>query len=209
MGGGTGAFYFYLNKKTTAQKQNITITKPVPVAEISEKPIPSASLPDKKKARIKTAVPDSVISFLSAYGLESFAIKFQQAQANNNFTDIRDTIFDQTGYQLIKLNTLSNLIRKKYDILSSIDQDNQTPEFYLFWRPRLKIIKFYSGYRGEEISDLQKLLAEFHLYNYNIDGIVGQIIMKSVKIFQTQNNLPVTGFPDPETIFLLANTDKR
>jgi general secretion pathway protein A len=214
MVGGTGAFYFYLNKnKTTTGRQNIIVPKPVPTAKTSKNQIPVpatiASATENKEAGIKYSVPDSVISFFSAYGLESFAIGFHQAQTKNNLKDIRDTIFDQTGLQLIKLDNISSPVREKYDILSSIHHDSQTPVFYLFWKPWLKIKKFYSGFRGEEISDLQKLLAKFHLYNYDIDGIVGQIMVKSVKEFQRQHHLPVTGFPDPETIFLLSNINKK
>jgi len=207
MGRGT-ALYLFLNKKEPAvQTQDIIVTQPDSVPETSKEPLPIASMTDNKESEVKYSVPDSVMSFLSAYGLDSFAVEFQQAQAKNNLKDIRNTIFDQTGLQIIKLNNISSPVREKYDILSSIHPDNQTPQFYLFWKPWIIIVKFYSGFRGKEISDLQKLLVNAHLYDYTVDGIVGQIMTKSVRMFQRQNNLPVTGFPDPETIFLLANTN--
>ncbi|MBU2456025.1 MAG: peptidoglycan-binding protein, partial [Proteobacteria bacterium] len=186
---------------------------------IIEKPADSAILPDNKDNPAaatmvqpptpETIVTASVASFLSAYGLESYSLQFQQALNQKNLHDIRDTIFDQTGLHLIKLDTVTPPVRGNFDILSSIDPAGQKTEFYLFWKPWLKIVKFYAGYRGEEIRELQKLLSKVHLYDYNIDGIVGQIIMKSVKEFQRQNNLQVTGFPGPETIFMLANRDPR
>jgi len=211
MGGGTLFFYYYSDKKETASVKND--------AAIIEKPADSAILPDNKDNPAaatmvqpptpETIVTASVASFLSAYGLESYSLQFQQALNQKNLHDIRDTIFDQTGLHLIKLDTVTPPVRGNFDILSSIDPAGQKTEFYLFWKPWLKIVKFYAGYRGEEIRELQKLLSKVHLYDYNIDGIVGQIIMKSVKEFQRQNNLQVTGFPGPETIFMLANRDPR
>lgn len=209
MGGGITFFYVHSARKAPSVARKIVVAP--------EEKVKPAILPDTKiKIQGKpilieneTVVTDSVTSFLSAYGLDSFSTQFQQALNQKKLSDIKDLIFDQTGYQLITLNTIPPFVREKFDVLSSVDPDTQKTECYLFWKPWLKIIKFYSGYRGEEISDLQTLLLKINLYHYNIDGIVGQIIMKSVKEFQRNSNLPVTGFPDPETIFLMANTDKK
>ncbi|NOX35446.1 MAG: AAA family ATPase [Deltaproteobacteria bacterium] len=202
-GAGTAFFYYHSSnkKKKATKKSNIAIV---------QNPVSNTLLKNNKdnKKKIKTFVADSVASFLSAYGLESFSIQFQQALNRKKLKDIGELIFDRTGLQLIRLNAVSTHVRQKYDILSSIDPDTGKTGFYLFWKPGLKIVKFYTGYRAEEIKDLQRLLVRVHLYDYNIDGIVGQIIMKSVKEFQRLSSLPVTGFPDPETIFALADMEK-
>lgn len=206
IGGGATFFYYHSGNadknSPPAAPQKAPQKAPQPTDRIV-----AAEPVFEEKAPNQTGVTESVASFLAAYGLESFSTGFQQALDQKNITDIRNKIFHQTGYQLIHLKTLTPSIREKFDVLSSVDPVVQKTECYLFWKPWLKIEKFYFGYRGKEISDLQKLLSRIYLYDYTIDGIVGQKIMKSVKDFQEKGNLPVTGFPDPETVFLLANTD--
>ncbi|MFH2058217.1 MAG: AAA family ATPase [Pseudomonadota bacterium] len=214
---GIGFFYYTSNKKVDLSAQHDKpVTRQIAEAIVAPKPIPvppevrPAISMSQKGTIAQNPVSDSVSSFLSAYGLISYGLKFQKALDNKSdsrsLEKIKVQIFDSTGYDLVKLFVLSDAIRGKYDILSSVNHQTGKKEFYLFWKPMLKIIKFYSGYKGEEISDLQALLKRRNLYQYNIDGIVGQIIMKSVKDFQREKNLPVTGFPDPATVFLLTHT---
>ncbi len=224
MVGGSVVFYFYLNKKEpAAAKQDVIVSKPVPAAlkpvPTNEQPSPIAGIseehssidtaPDNKSSEIKPAGSESVKSFLRAYGLESFAVEFNKNLEQNSMNSIRSTIFDQSGYQLIVLSSIPNHIKETYTILSRTGRGAENPEFYLFWKPWLKVVKFYSGYRGEEIKTLQKLLTDALLYDFGIDGIVGNITMERILEFQNLNHLPVTGFPDPETIFLLANPKKN
>lgn len=169
--------------------------------------VPAAQ--EAEKSDMKPHISGSLADFLSAYGIESFSHRFQEALDRKNLTAVQAAIFDRTGLRLIRLPDLPDSIGKKFDILSRIDRDSQKTEYLLFWKPSLTITKFYSGYKGEEISELQRILYRAGLYDYNIDGIVGQIIMKSVKDFQIQHHLQATGFPDPETVFLLANTDMQ
>ncbi|MFH2090945.1 MAG: AAA family ATPase [Pseudomonadota bacterium] len=234
---GTGFFYYTSTKKSDLSAQHdkpvtqqvakaivppepilvpseVRSTMSMPEEVIFEKNKSLETMPIEKESSVIIAqnqVSDSVSSFLSAYGLTSYGLEFQTAldikSDSQVLEKLKNQIFDSTGYDLIKLNVLSDTIREKYDILSSVNHKTGQKELYLFWKPVLKIIKFYSGYKGEEISDLQTLLKHKNLYQYNIDGIVGQIIMKSVKDFQRENNLPVTGFPDPETVFLLTHAD--
>jgi peptidoglycan hydrolase-like protein with peptidoglycan-binding domain len=56
---------------------------------------------------------------------------------------------------------------------------------------------------------LQKLLKDIDLYDYKIDGIAGAILINGITRFQRQNQLMATGFPDPETLFLLNNIQKK
>lgn len=211
MAGGSILFLQY-----SVKKEPDKIEKPMPTAEppvietttpIDQKPdtIPSVA----QNTLVKEKESDSVTAFLSAYGLESFSIDFQKALNEKTVNDIRDMIFHQTGFSLIRLSSLPDSAKNRFDILSRIEKDSSKTEYFLFWKPVVTITQFYSGYKGEEISRLQRFLFEAEFYDYNIDGIVGQIMMKSVKEFQMENHLPATGFPDPETVFLLANMDRR
>jgi general secretion pathway protein A len=151
-----------------------------------------------------TAISIPVTNFLSAYGLQNFSTRFHQALTLRNIDRIRDSIFSQTGLQLIKLPVLPDIAKKKFDILSQINPLTQKPEYYLFWKPVVQITQFYPKYHGKQIIELQKLLSRIHLYTFYIDGIVGQRLMKSIELLQKRNHLPETGFPDPETIFVLS-----
>lgn len=164
-------------------------------------------LKKKKKTQIELMAEKSIQGFLTSYGLSTFTGDFQSALDSQQFKTIKKHIFDETGFQLIRLNNIPESIMNKYDILSRLDSNAQTPEYYLFWKPWLNVANFYSGFKGQEITELQILLKKMDLYHGNIDGIVGQIILKSVKEFQRKYYLPVTGFPDPETVFLLAHSD--
>jgi len=211
MAGGSILFLHY-----SVKKEPDKIEKPVPAAElpametitpIDQKPDAIASAP--QNTLLKEKGPDSVTAFLSAYGLESFSVEFQKALNQKNINDIRDMIFHQTGFSLLRLSFVPEEAKNGFDILSRVEKDSSKTEYFLFWKPVVTITQFYSGFKGEEISRLQRLLFEAEFYDYNIDGIVGQIMMKSIKEFQMENHLPATGFPDPETVFLLANIDGK
>jgi peptidoglycan hydrolase-like protein with peptidoglycan-binding domain len=47
------------------------------------------------------------------------------------------------------------------------------------------------------------------LYRYKLDGIVGHRLIDAVIRFQTQSGLPVTGFPDPATLFLVCHQNAK
>ena len=209
MAGGSVLFLHYATKKEPAGiEKTETAVDPSVETPLPENPKPAVQEAEKNKPATGR-ISDSVTAFLSAYGIESFSLQFQEALNQKNVNDIQTAIFDQTGLMLIRLSSLPDSIGKEFDTLSGIDKDSQKTEYLLFWKPSLTITKFYSGYKGEEISNLQRILYRAGLYDYNIDGIVGQKIMKSVKDFQMQNLLPASGFPDPETVFLLANMDRR
>jgi general secretion pathway protein A len=210
--GMAGGSILFLRSSAKNQPAGIETTEAAPSSVETTPPAAPDQSPaaqETEKNDIKAPISDSVTGFLSAYGIESFSLRFQEALDQKNLTAVQAAIFDRTGLRLIRLSALPDSIGNKFDILSRIDKDSQKTEYLLFWKPSLTITKFYSGYKGEEISDLQRILYGAGLYDYNIDGIVGQIIMKSVKDFQIQNHLQPTGFPDPETVFLLANTDMQ
>jgi len=49
------------------------------------------------------------------------------------------------------------------------------------------------------------MLSSGYYYNDRIDGVVGKNLMKAVVTFQREMDLPLTGFPDDTTLFLLCH----
>lgn len=160
---------------------------------------------DLNHSEQNNVVLESVIDFLGKYKLAKYRKQFFEALQANRFTEITKAIFDETGYMLVRLNHVSNDIKKKYVALQNISNVNGHQEFYLFWRPPMIFNKFYYYYEGEEVLALQKVMAELNLYTARFDGKVGKNLMLAVVGFQEQMGLPVTGFPDAKTIFLLRH----
>ena len=150
-------------------------------------------------------IPESVIDFLEKYKLAEYQKPFFKALQTNRFSELTQEIFDKTGYMMVRLNHAANDIKKKYGTLKNISNLDGHQDFYLFWRPPLIVNKFYYYYEGEEVLTLQKMMTEMHLYTASLDGKVGKNLMMAVVGFQKQMGLPVTGFPDSKTIFLLWN----
>lgn len=148
-------------------------------------------------------VPEALREFLSAYSLTRFTGPFAGALASGDFTEIKKEILRETGYQLVTLKRLPEGVREKYGVLVWPNARGIGREFFLFWHPKLQIPKFYYGYRGREIAQLQKLLADALCYRGNVDGIVGTGLMKAVLEYQKRQGIEVTGYPDQRTIFLL------
>ncbi len=159
----------------------------------------------KEKIQKEKAVPESVINFLSAYNLSDFAGPFFKAVETGHLREVAESIFEKTGYQMIQLDNIPENIKSRYGILSCSFDRIGKESYLLFWRPELRMMKFYIGYRGEEILRLQEKLAAANLYNFQLDGIVGPITMMAVNRFQKEKGLEVTGFPDEKNIFLLCN----
>ena len=159
----------------------------------------------EEKTQKDRPIPDAVVNFLSAYNLSEFAMPFFKAMETGIFQEIADSIFTKTGYHMIQLDTMPEHIRSRYGILSlSLDKSGKE-NYFLLWRPTIRITKFYLGYRGEEIKRLEELLAKVNQYLYYIDGIVGPRLIIAVNRFQEDKGLEVSGFPDEKTIFLLCN----
>jgi peptidoglycan hydrolase-like protein with peptidoglycan-binding domain len=49
------------------------------------------------------------------------------------------------------------------------------------------------------------MMAKINLYAGLLDGIVGKKLMLAVVNYQEQAGLPVTGYPDEKTIFILCH----
>ena len=152
-----------------------------------------------------TVIPKAVIDFLEKYKLVKYQKPFLKALQTNRFDELVQEIFDETGYMMVRLNDAANDIKNKYGVLKNISNVDGHQDFYLFWRPPVMFKKFYYYYEGEDVLTLQKMMAKMHLYTAPVDGTVGKYLMMAVVSFQKQMGLPVTGFPDSKTIFLLWN----
>ncbi|MEJ2038637.1 MAG: AAA family ATPase [Desulfosarcinaceae bacterium] len=151
-----------------------------------------------------SGIDGNITEFLKVHGLEAYSEDFSRALAQGTLPLLADRIYRQEGLQLVQLNLLSAPARRRYGALVLPGRDGEASQWLVFWEPALQLKRFYYHYRGAEIINLQKLLAAMRLYTDKIDGIVGTRLMKAVIAFQEQNRLPVTGFPDSQTIFLLC-----
>ncbi len=64
------------------------------------------------------------------------------------------------------------------------------------------------GERGEPVKDLQKNLYDLGYYRGKIDGIYGPNTETAVRNFQKNNNLPVTGTVDQNTLFAILSANQ-
>jgi len=147
----------------------------------------------------------AVEAFLSIYQLHRYSQAFQQALEQGRLNALAQRIFAETGYQLVKLKSVPDALRRHYGALTFSVVPNQPPVWLLFWQPQLELRRFYPNYSDNEIRKLQQLLADRNLYRYKIDGIVGTRLTRAVVAFQKQLDLPVTGFPDTATLFWLCH----
>jgi general secretion pathway protein A len=186
------------------------------ISEKSARPLsPSAVMqsqtasrrPTDANARVafqkETVIPEAVRDFMEAYGLQRFAQAFNDALGTRDYKKVSEDIFRETGYSLIRLASLPEILKQKYGVLVCPSEQGAGQSFYLFWHPQLLVRKFYYGYQGKEIIRLQRLLAEAKFYKSSVDGIVGKGLMKSVVEFQKRHDIKVTGYPDECTLFLL------
>ena len=155
------------------------------------------------------SIDPAVGAFLNIYQLNTYAARFQQALREGGLNHLALRIYAERGYQLVRLPAISEKIRRRYGALAFTLEPGQPPEWLLFWQPKLTLKRFYYNYRGEEVFKLQQLFAKANLYRYRLDGIVGAHLMHAVVAFQQRTGLPVTGFPDADTIFLLCHQQEK
>ncbi len=189
------------------------ITEPLPEIRHLIKPQIKTVIEEKENSSLVKA--ESVVvnqgpafNFLNAYKLDRYFEKFSMAMKIGNFQGITNTIYDETGYLLILLDNVPVTVRKKYNILSFQSRYDDRTSFMVFWEPSLRFSRFYYYYKGREIKKLQKILASLNLYSGKIDGIVGKYLMIALVLFQEKTGIPLTGFPDDRTIFLLNHMMK-
>ena len=192
--GGIGYWGYYLDSGFT-QSEDVH-RYPIP---------PRIAAPSKTGIRAGISkIPGPVTDFLREYRLCEYEQSFFEALKTRRFQGISDTIFEQTGHRLILLEHMPDTVREKYGILAYPIDSSGKQGLFLFWRPELQLGNYYYGYKGEEIRMLQEMLTAVNLYDDHIDGIVGKNLTASIKRFQSQVSLPVTGLPDDRTLFLLS-----
>ncbi|MCD6153134.1 MAG: AAA family ATPase [Syntrophobacterales bacterium] len=204
------AFYMNMNLGIMGQgsgvrDQNIHKEKtPYQIGEKVYYPQKKTVLPEKTQIA-EIPIPAALSDFLRYYKLSDYEIDFFKAMETGRFKDINDTIYEATGYQLVRFDNLPAEIQNNYALLDFISKKTGNKTYCLFWKPTIKVTRFYIGYEGDEIMKLEKLLAACRLYTFSIDGIVGPRLMRAVSRFQQKKGLPITGLPDEKTIFLLCH----
>jgi general secretion pathway protein A len=158
-----------------------------------------------QEAETETPIPDGVLGFLGAYGLSDYGRAFYEAMEKDRLHDVAAAVFEETGYQLVQMGWMPDNVTKDYGTLRFFPGQSERESHLLFWKPKVRVTKFYLGYQGEEIRMLEELLMGVELYDYNLDGIVGPKLMTAVNEFQQDMGLTITGFPDERTIFLLCH----
>jgi general secretion pathway protein A len=153
--------------------------------------------------------PLAIKLFLEFYGLSDFEAAFLAALESNQLAGAARLILDKTGYQLIDMQEVPEYIRKQYGILSYPSPLDGRDRHVLFWLPSILIDKFYYSYSGQEIYVLQEIMRKMNLYNADLDGYVGKNLMKGIVEFQKRSDLPVTGYPDAKTIFLIWHNEGK
>lgn len=179
----------------------VTPLRPPAAAELTAVARPAAVKPPPT-----VPVSSPVSAFLEAYQLGNYSKEFAEALRRDNVTFFADSVYRQTGFQLVRLPRIPQHLQQEYTILAYSPRKGQPERFYLFWQPRLQVDRFYYAYKGEKIVRLQEMLAEAGFYQHQVDGIVGRYLMKALIAFQQKMELPTTGYPDNETLFMICHT---
>ncbi len=152
-------------------------------------------------------VPDTkylheIEPFLQEYNLVQFATEFESALTGGWTDGIAEEIALITQLRLVELSATPEGI--KLPILEVPESGAEATRYLLFWRPELWTPKhFYYFYRDTEVVTLQGALRQAGFFDGEIDGLVGPVTTNAVRRFQTSVELPATGRPDTQTLFLL------
>jgi general secretion pathway protein A len=165
---------------------------------------PQAGADPPVPSRERAKVPLAVKAFFDNSHLYRYAAVFIRAAKNGEIEPLSQEIYAQTGLRLVQLDNLPESIRRRHGVLTyPMGPEGRLCHFVL-WRPRLEFKKFHYYYVGEDVFALQKWLARLGHYTDKLDSIVGAHLMKGIVDFQRAQGLPVTGFPDTATLFLLS-----
>jgi peptidoglycan hydrolase-like protein with peptidoglycan-binding domain len=110
---------------------------------------------------------------------------------------------------MVQLDRIPEAVRSAYSVLQVSSEKTAADVYVLFWKPELEVETFYLNYRGDEIRELEARLLSLGFYDYKLDGLVGPRVMTALNRFQRQNGLPISGFPDHETLFLLCHASSE
>jgi general secretion pathway protein A len=213
-----GSYTFYRHPPNTGEpppltREAVSSLSATPTVRAPEAPQqPLETLGSHSRASYAAApvdpVPGPIEDFLRAYGLEAYSPSFFEALTLQRLDNLTETIYNHSGYWLIALETLPENIRKQYGVLAYPDPSGGKTRYYLFWRPSLRFPHFYYRLEGAQVKTLQEFLAQVGLYQAKLDGIVGKNLMQAILAFQKQAGLPVTGYPDEKTVFLLSHYEE-
>ncbi|MDY6904781.1 MAG: AAA family ATPase [Thermodesulfobacteriota bacterium] len=149
------------------------------------------------------ALRHTVDQFLGFYQVRGQTERLVNALQTDTTDSVTSQILRETGYALLSFDVLPARVWNRYAILEYPVTGAGKTSHYLLWRPELTVAQFYYGYRSDAIRRLQVLLAEQGFYRRGIDDIVGKHLMKAIVEFQQANGIDITGYPDPQTIFML------
>jgi general secretion pathway protein A len=150
-----------------------------------------------------------VMDFLRSYQLDGQASGFAKALKGDDFTTFSGMIYDQTGYELIRLSRISDHIRETYGLLYFESERSGHENWLLFWKPPFRIDAFYKGYQGDSIRKLSSMLADTGFYKGIVGNSVDGQLVDAIKVFQERESLSATGYPDVETLFRLFLHQRR
>jgi hypothetical protein len=141
--------------------------------------------------------------------LGSYAGAFGNALSQGDLEPVSREIYAKTGLRLVQLDNLPDEVRRRHGVLTHPLGPEGKLRHFVLWRPQFEFKKFHYYYVGSEVFALQKWLAQLGLYTDKLDSIVGARLMKGVVDFQRAQGLPVTGFPDTATLFLLSGLQEE
>ncbi|MCJ8502140.1 ExeA family protein [Desulfatitalea alkaliphila] len=151
------------------------------------------------------AAQTPVARFLGLAGLADRAAEFETARSRGNLSLWAERTYHQTGYRLIQLSRMNDALRRRCGALSLPAGADGGAVWLVWWRPDLRVQRFFEGYQGAEIHDLQQLLSAAGHYAETPDGTVDQRLINGLTDFQRRAGLPPSGFPDAATLFLLSH----
>ena len=111
-----------------------------PTSSVELKPIEMLPEPNTSD---ESVIDPAVVTFLSVYQLERYGEAFQQSIEKGTLDTLAQRIYGETGYQLIKLASVPDQIRKQYGALAFSLGRHQSPVWLLFWRPQLELRRFF------------------------------------------------------------------
>jgi hypothetical protein len=150
-----------------------------------------------------------VKAFFHNSRLEEFAAPFTRAVVGGEMEPLSREIYARTGLRLVQLDNLPETVRRRHGVLTYPAGPDGRLRHFVLWRPSLEFEKFHYYYVGKEVFALQKWLARLGHYTDKLDSVVGAHLMKGVVDFQRAQGLPVTGFPDTATLFLLSGLQEE
>jgi type II secretory pathway predicted ATPase ExeA len=105
--------------------------------------------------------------------------------------------------QLLKLSSLPDKTRGNWSALLWRQYVHDGPEWIVIWRPFIKVEAFYYKVISADIAIIQTILSKLGYNPGRVDGIAGHRTWVAISNFQKDMNLPITGYPDKNTIFWL------